>query len=87
MNTTQTTIETSIIEKDYWYKVSIIEVSYGFTQRLNGGKWENTTTEPQRQTTIILTLGRYFSTLDEAIKFTLTKSYKSLFNNVTKNWA
>jgi hypothetical protein len=81
------TIEAKIINSDYWFKIQIISVSYGFSQQLMDGKWVNTTEEPERHETEILTLGKYFEGEKEAQEFMDKKCFKSLIKNLATNWA
>lgn len=83
---TNQTIEFKVINTGTWYKIQIVSVSYGFSQTLKNGEWVNTTIEPQRQETEILTLGKYFNTNLDAEKFFTTKQFKSLFKNIKTNW-
>lgn len=80
------TIETKIINTGYCIKIQVVSVSYGFSQRIENNKWVNTTETPQRFEDEILTLGKYFADNLEAEKFIKTKSFKSLFKNIEKNW-
>lgn len=79
-------IEAKITQKSYWIQVAIVSVTEGFSQRLEGGKWVNTTTEPQRFEEEILRLGKCFSDDLEAEKFMKTKAFKSILKSVQKNW-
>ena len=79
-------IEAKIINTGTWMKIQIVSVSYGFSQMLKDGEWVNTTAEPQRFEDEVLTLGKYFSSAKEAEDFMKTKSFKSLFKNIEKNW-
>jgi hypothetical protein len=80
------TIETKIINTGSWIKIQVVSVTYGFTQQIENGQWVNTTKNPQRFEDEILTLGKYFADNLEAEKFMNTKSFKSLFKNIEKNW-
>ena len=80
------TLEAKIIRLSHWPKIQIVSVTYGFSQRLQNGKWVNTTHEPERVESEILTLGKCFSNDEEAEKFMNTKHFKSLFKNLEKNW-
>jgi hypothetical protein len=80
------TIEAKIINTNSWLKIKIVSITEGFSQTLKDGKWVNTTSTPQRFEDEILTLGKYFSNELEAEKFMNTKSFKSLFKNIEKNW-
>jgi hypothetical protein len=80
------TLEAKIIRQGHWPKIQIVSVAYGFNQRLQDGKWVNTTSEPQRIESEILTFGKCFSNDEEAEKFMNTKHFKSLFKNLQKNW-
>jgi hypothetical protein len=79
-------IEVKIINTGSWVKIQIVSVTEGFSQTLKNGKWVNSTSEPQRFEDEILTLGKYFSSNESAEKFMSTKSFKSLFKNLEKNW-
>lgn len=81
-----TTIEANIIKPGSWCQITIVSVIYGFSQRLMDGKWVNTTAEPQRHETVILTIGKFFEDSIEAEKFMGTKFFKSLLNTVKKTW-
>jgi hypothetical protein len=80
------TIEAKIINTGTWDQIQIVSVTYGYSQRIQNNQWVNTTVEPQRFEDEILTLGKYFSDNEEALKFMNTKSFKSLFKNIEKNW-
>lgn len=79
-------IETKIINTGSWMKIQIVSVTEGFKQTLKDGKWVNTTLEPERFEEEVLTLGKYFLDYSEAFNFLNTKSFKSLFKNIEKNW-
>jgi hypothetical protein len=79
-------VEAKIISTGSWMKIQIVSVTEAFSQTLKDGKWVNTTSEPQRFEDEVLTLGKYFSGNEEAEKFMNTKSFKSLFKNLEKNW-
>ena len=79
-------VEAKIISTGSWIKIQIVSVTEGFSQTLKDGKWVNTTTEPQRFEDELLTLGKHFLNNAEAEKFMNTKSFKSLFKNLEKNW-
>ncbi len=79
-------LEAKIISTGSWMKIQVVSVTEGFSQTLKDGKWVNTTSKPQRFEDEILTLGKYFSDNAEAEKFMDTKSFKSLFKNLEKNW-
>lgn len=79
-------IEAKIISTGSWKKIQVVFVTEGFSQTLKDGKWVNTTSEPQRFEDEVLTLGKYFTDNVEAEKFMNTKTFKSLFKNLEKNW-
>ena len=78
------TIEAKTVKTATWVKIQIVSVQYGFSQTLQDGKWVNTTSEPQRFETEILTLGKYFESNTEAEKFMQTKAFKNLLKQVQK---
>jgi len=80
------TIEAQINSKGTWKSITIISVTYGFSQILKDGKWVNTTSEPERCEDEILTLGKCFMNSEDAEKFMNTKAFKSLFKSLQKNW-
>jgi len=77
-------IEAKKISIGAWVQISIVAVEYGFSKTLQGNKWVNTTDEPQRFETEILTLGKCFNGYDEAEKFMSTKAFKQFFAAVEK---
>jgi len=82
----QAQVKTKIINTGTWMKVSIVSVTVGFSQRLENGKWVNTTSEPQRDETEILTFGKCFISELECEKFIAGKPFKSVFATIEKNW-
>lgn len=82
-----TTIEVKITNTGYYFEVVIVSVEYGFSQMLKEGKWVNTTTEPKRFETEILTIGKRFDEKVDAEAFLNTKFFKDLHKAVLKNFA
>ena len=79
-------LESKIENNGTWTRIHIVFVEYGFSQMLKDGKWENTTDEPQRFETVILTLGKSFADYTSAESFMKTKAFKAIFKAVEKNW-
>lgn len=86
MNNSHDTIEPVIINTGVWCKIQIVIVNYGFSQILKDGKFVNTTIEPERYETEVLTIGKCFSDVNDAQDFMKTKQFKSLLKNIQKNW-
>jgi hypothetical protein len=80
----KTTIEAKTVKTTSYIKVQIVSVQYGFSQTLQDGQWVNTTSEPQRFETEILTLGKYFESSSDTEKFMQTKAFKNLLKQVQK---
>ena len=79
-------LESKIENNGTWTRIYILSVEYGFSQMLKDGKWVNTTDEPQRFETVILTLGKSFADYTSAESFMKTKAFKAIFKAVGKNW-
>lgn len=79
-------IDVALINAGSWTKISIIDVQFGYSRMRKDGEWVNTTINPQRFESEILTLGKCFYNNEEAEKFMKTKPFKSLLNNLKKNW-
>jgi hypothetical protein len=79
------TLEPKIICKT-WYQVTIIDVTYGFAQRLINGKWTNTTEKPTRWEDEVVCFSKFFNTYEDAEKFINTKAFKSVFKALEKNF-
>jgi len=80
------TIEAKTINTGTWVKITVVSVVYGFSQVLHGDKWINTTDEPQRFESEILTLGEYFTDYEAANVFMKTKAFKAILKTLQKNW-
>jgi len=80
-------LESKIENNGTWTRIHIVSVEYGFSQMLKGDKWVNTTDEPQRFESVIITLGKSFSDYTSAEAFIKTKAFKAIFKAVEKNWA
>jgi hypothetical protein len=81
-----TNIEAKIINNGTWFKITVVSFAYGFAQTLKDGKWVNTTDEPQRFESEVLTLGRSFVDHSDADAFMKTKPFKSLLKTLQKSW-
>jgi len=81
------TIEVKITNAGYYFEVVIVSVEYGFSQMLKDGKWVNTSIEPKRFETEILTIGKRFNEKTDAEAFLKTKFFKDLHKAVLKNFA
>jgi hypothetical protein len=79
-------LESKIENNGTWTRIHVVSVEYGFAQMLKGDKWVNTTDEPQRFETVIITIGKSFSGHTEAESFIKTKAFKAIFKAVEKNW-
>lgn len=79
-------IETKIINTGTWLQVSIVKISFGFSQILKSGQWVNKTVEPERFEDEILTFGKCFTSETECEKFMSTKPFKSVLKGIEKNW-
>jgi hypothetical protein len=77
-------IEAKIITVGSWEKVSIVAVQYGYTQHLENGQWVNSSSEPERHETEILTIGKHFESYKAAEKYMGTKFFKNLLKQVQK---
>lgn len=79
-------IEAKVFNTGTWFKITIVSVEYGFSQRLNGEKWVNTTEEPQRFEKEVLTLGNSFVDDEDAYRFMKTPPFKALIKTLQKSW-
>jgi hypothetical protein len=66
--------------------IEIASLSEVFVQTMEDGRWVKSEVSKTRETEI-LTLGKSFSERSEAEAFTKTKQFRSLLNNLKKNWA
>jgi hypothetical protein len=79
-------IEAKIINTGAFMKITIVSVESGFSQMLKNGQWVNTTTEPEKFESELLTFGKSFFDETECEKFMATKIFKSVFQGIKKNW-
>jgi hypothetical protein len=80
------TIEAKIKTIGSYQKIVVVCLEKGFSQILIDGKFVNRTIEPEIFETEILTIEKCFEFVEDAEKFMKQKFFKSLFNNIQKNW-
>ena len=80
------TVEYKINHTTYHDTVSIVGTEYDYKQTLKDGRWVKSD-ELEAFETVLLTIGKYFDTYQDAEEFIKTKYFQKLFKLVQKEFS